>query len=90
MLIAYLQKMRGFKTSPSGVPYHEVFFSWLGALIGIAAVSYINYQVLNGTDLVMIIGSFGASAVLIYGVTQSSLAQPATSWAVTLSQLWSV
>ena len=28
------------------------------------------------TDLVMIIGSFGASAVLIYGVIRSPLAQP--------------
>jgi CBS-domain-containing membrane protein len=76
MLIAYLNKMRGFKESPPRVPYHEVFFSWIGALIGIAAVSYINYQILDGTDLVMAIGSFGASAVLIYGVPQSPLAQP--------------
>jgi CBS-domain-containing membrane protein len=76
MLTAYLNKMRGFKESPSRVPLHEVFFSWLGALIGIGAVSYINYKLLDGTDLVMIVGSFGASAVLIYGITQSPLAQP--------------
>jgi len=76
MVTAYLKKMRGFKESPSRVPYHEVLFSWVGAMIGIAAVSYINYNVLDGTDLVMIIGSFGASAVLIYGVTDSPLAQP--------------
>ncbi len=76
MLTAYLNKMRGFKKSPPRVPLHEVFFSWIGALIGIGAVSYINYNLLDGTDLVMIVGSFGASAVLIYGVTQSPLAQP--------------
>jgi CBS-domain-containing membrane protein len=76
MVTAYLNKMRGFKESPPRVPYHEVFFSWVGALIGIGAVSYINYNILDGTDLVMIIGSFGASAVLIYGVTNSPLAQP--------------
>ena len=76
MLNAYLHKMRGFKKSPPRVPYHEVIFSWIGALVGIGAVSYINYNILDGTDLVMIIGSFGASAVLIYGVTNSPLAQP--------------
>ena len=31
---------------------------------------------LEGTDLVMIIGSFGASAVLVYGAVRSPLAQP--------------
>jgi CBS-domain-containing membrane protein len=31
---------------------------------------------LGGTDLVMVIGSFGASAVLIYGGIRSPLAQP--------------
>jgi CBS-domain-containing membrane protein len=36
----------------------------------------INYSILEGTDLVMIIGSFGASAVLIYGAIKSPLAQP--------------
>jgi CBS-domain-containing membrane protein len=76
MLTAYFNKMKGFKKSPPRVPSHEIFFSWIGALIGIGAVSYINYKLLDGTDLVMIVGSFGASAVLIYGVTQSPLAQP--------------
>lgn len=36
----------------------------------------INYNLLGDTDQVMIIGSFGASAVLIYGAVRSPLAQP--------------
>ncbi len=39
-------------------------------------MAYINFNRLEGTDLVMIIGSFGASAVLIYGAIKSPLAQP--------------
>ena len=39
-------------------------------------MAFINYHLLEGTDLIMVIGSFGASAVLIYGATKSPLAQP--------------
>ena len=39
-------------------------------------MAYINYGFLDATDLIMIIGSFGASAVLIYGAIKSPLAQP--------------
>jgi CBS-domain-containing membrane protein len=48
----------------------------VGSFLGIAAVAYINSIFLDKTDLVMIIGSFGASAVLIYGAIRSPLAQP--------------
>ena len=54
----------------------EIVWSWIGAFLGIAAVSYINYNIVEETDLVMVIGSFGASAVLIYGAIKSPLAQP--------------
>jgi len=72
----YFQKMRGVRSSPPRAPIVEIFWSWLGAFLGIAAVSFLHYRVLSGTDLVMVIGSFGASAVLIYGAIQSPLAQP--------------
>ncbi len=48
----------------------------MGSFIGIAAVAIINYNIVDKTDLVLIIGSFGASAVLIYGAIRSPLAQP--------------
>lgn len=72
----YLKKMRGTTKSPPMVSLPEIIWSWVGAFIGISAVAYINYNVLEGTDLVMIIGSFGASAVLLYGAIKSPLAQP--------------
>ncbi len=71
-----LQKMRGNGQSPPGVGLVEVLWSWIGSFLGIAAVSLVHYKILNQTDLMMIIGSFGASAVLIYGAIRSPLAQP--------------
>ncbi len=73
---AYFKKMKGTTKSPPLVSLTEILWAWIGAFFGIAAVSLINYQILEKTDLVMIIGSFGASAVLIYGAIKSPLAQP--------------
>jgi CBS-domain-containing membrane protein len=73
---AYFSKMRGLTQSPPRVSITEVLWSWLGSFLGIAAVAYPNYGWLDRTDLVLIIGSFGASAVLIYGAIKSPLAQP--------------
>ncbi len=74
--MGYLSKMKGTTKSPPAVGLFEILWSWVGSFLGIAAVAYINYSIVDKTDLVMIIGSFGASAVLIYGATRSPLAQP--------------
>jgi len=75
-LRAYFNKMRGNTISPPRVGFAEIVWSWIGAFFGIAAVAFINYSILEEADLIMIIGSFGASAVLIYGAIKSPLAQP--------------
>jgi len=72
----FFNKMRGTSKSPPMVSFAEIVWSWIGAFLGIAAVAYFNYNRIEDTDLVMIIGSFGASAVLIYGAIKSPLAQP--------------
>jgi len=76
MIKEYFNKMKGTSKSPPAVSLSEIGWSWIGAFLGIAAVAYINYNRIEDTDLVMIIGSFGASAVLIYGAIKSPLAQP--------------
>ena len=76
MLKDYFSKMKGTTKSPPRVGAVEILWSWIGAFLGIAAVAYINYRMIDATDLIMIIGSFGASAVLIYGAIKSPLAQP--------------
>jgi CBS-domain-containing membrane protein len=72
----YFLKMKGAAKCPPKVCTREIAWSWVGALLGIAPVAYLNYNLLEGADRVMIIGSFGASAVLIYGAITSPLAQP--------------
>jgi CBS-domain-containing membrane protein len=54
----------------------EHLFTFLGAFFGIGIIGFIysKYMVLN--DHLFLIGSFGASSVLIYGAINSPLAQP--------------
>ena len=73
---AYWRKMAGITQSPPRVDWIEIFWSWLGSFLGIGAVASLHYRFFEGTDLIMIIGSIGASAVLIYGAIKSPLAQP--------------
>lgn len=76
MHMHYFKKMLGNTQSPPGVAMSEVLWSWLGSFLGIALVALVHYKLLDRTGLVMIIGSFGASAVLVYGAIRSPLAQP--------------
>lgn len=74
--VSYFCKMKGSGHCPPRVSGSEIFWSWLGAFLGVAAVALLHYPFLEGTGLLLIVGSFGASAVLIYGAISSPLAQP--------------
>ncbi len=64
----YLGKMRGStRGSPPRVSNSEVLWSWVGAFLGIMTVAWVQGLFFTGTDLTLMIGSFGASAVLAYG-----------------------
>jgi CBS-domain-containing membrane protein len=58
------------------VDFKEHFWAFIGALAGMGTISYLQYKVFSPQDYVLLIGSFGASCVLVYGVIQSPLAQP--------------
>jgi len=51
-------------------------WTFIGAFIGIGLIGFIQSRTLAEQDNVFLIGSFGASAVLIFGATNSPLAQP--------------
>lgn len=51
-------------------------WSFLGAFIGIGFIAYSQSFLFTGIENIFLIGSFGASAVLVYGATNSPLAQP--------------
>ena len=73
----YLHKMRGTtRGSPPRVSRSEILWSWIGGFLGVALVAWINDRAFAGTDATLLIGSFGASAVLVYGAIRSPLAQP--------------
>lgn len=72
----YFEKWRGHTQSPPRVAAAEIVWSWIGSFLGIAAVSLLHFHLLDPMGLLMMIGSFGASAVLIYGAVRSPLAQP--------------
>ncbi|WP_198304659.1 HPP family protein [Arcobacter vandammei] len=54
----------------------NLFWSWIGSLLGILAITYFHKNFLDDDGLVLVLSSFGASAVLIYGAVNSPLAQP--------------
>jgi CBS domain-containing membrane protein len=58
------------------VDYKEHFWTFIGSFAGIGLIGFLNSYYLNGSDNLFLVGSFGASSVLIYGVINSPLAQP--------------
>ncbi len=58
------------------VDFKENFWAFLGSFVGIGIIAYLQSKVLPHSDVIFLIGSFGASSVLVYGVIQSPLAQP--------------
>lgn len=58
------------------VDYKEIFWAFLGSFIGIGVIAYLQSFYFTEIESVFLIGSFGASSVLVYGAIQSPLAQP--------------
>lgn len=77
LLHTYFKKFSGGGSIPPRIPYNEILWSGIGAFIGILVVYEIGlYQQLHMGDSLFLVGSFGASAVLIYGLPDSPYAQP--------------
>jgi CBS domain-containing membrane protein len=56
--------------------YKELFWSFLGSFIGIGCIAFTQSFFLSDLENIFLIGSFGATSVLIYGAINSPLAQP--------------
>ncbi|MFB6259218.1 MAG: HPP family protein, partial [Thiohalorhabdaceae bacterium] len=74
-VLIYFLKMRGSTQGPPAAPLSEIAWSWLGAFLGMAALAAMHRSLVTQSDL-MLMGSFGASAVLVFGAIRSPLAQP--------------
>jgi len=75
MVRYYLGKMRGAPVVRSRPPWRDALWSWLGAFLGMAGVGAISEHSISAQPLLMI-GSFGATSVLLYAAPESPLAQP--------------
>lgn len=58
------------------IDFREHFSTFLGSFVGIALIGLIHSEYFTAYDNLFIIGSFGASSVLLYGIINSPLAQP--------------
>ncbi|HEV7378710.1 MAG TPA: HPP family protein [Dyadobacter sp.] len=58
------------------IDFREHVWTFIGSFMGIALIGLLNRESFTSTDNVFLIGSFGASSVLIYGIVNSPLAQP--------------
>ena len=54
----------------------NLIWSWIGSFLGLFAIAFFHRNFLDDSDLTLVLSSFGASAVLIYGAINSPLAQP--------------
>ncbi|UXX79294.1 HPP family protein [Reichenbachiella carrageenanivorans] len=54
----------------------DLIWSFIGGFIGIGLIGYIQSLSFNQLENTFLVGSFGASAVLLYGATNSPLSQP--------------
>jgi CBS domain-containing membrane protein len=68
--------LRLFKPLLSGAQLRERLIACLGAAIGIALTALLGALLVHGTALPLIVAPLGASAVLVFAVPASPLAQP--------------
>lgn len=54
----------------------EHVLTFIGSFVGIGLIGLLNSKYLVASDNLFLIGSFGASSVLVYGLINSPLAQP--------------
>jgi CBS-domain-containing membrane protein len=70
---------RLWPVDPNRSSHGEKWISAVGGFIGILAVLWISASVLDNQGAAMVVGSMGASAVLLFAVPHGTLSQP---WAV--------
>lgn len=76
MLSVFLSRLRGGKQAPPRAPWGEIVWAWIGSCLSMACLAGLERLSEQEWHLPLLIGSFGASAVLAFGASQSPLAQP--------------
>jgi len=69
----YLKKFKGQNIALAKMPdIKDILFAWLGGFIAIGIIGYFT----SSYDNLLVMGSFGASCVLIFGFAKSPFSQP--------------
>jgi hypothetical protein len=80
VVLHYLRKWRGAKGAkrPPRVPLRELPFAFMGGLLSVGTLAAINFVCFaeDAPSYEMVIASFGASAVLLYGAPAAVFSQP--------------
>ncbi len=71
----YFQRMRSKNIRPARKPISKILWSAVGAFVGIYMMSIFSNS-FSTEDSFFLLGSFGASAVLIYGAPEVPFSQP--------------
>ncbi|MGE4396399.1 MAG: HPP family protein [Sulfurimonas sp.] len=71
----YFARMRSKEMRPARKPLSKILWSTLGAFISIYLLSFFS-QYFSPQDGFFLLGSFGASAVLVYGAPDVAFSQP--------------
>jgi CBS domain-containing membrane protein len=73
----YLSRMKTKGKCPPRKPITKIMWSWIGAFLGILLIAYLG-KLWGGHEksALFLIGSFGATAVLIYGAPLLAFSQP--------------
>ena len=74
-MISLFRRLTGIKLGNQYQPqfsYKQILFSYIGSFFGISTLAYLSFY----TDIPIIAAPFGATAVLVFGVPDSPLAQP--------------
>lgn len=65
-------RLRGGAAIPERASWRQIVIAWLGGCLAIAVVAYL--ATLSGSALIL--GSFGATCVLVFGFPESPFSQP--------------
>lgn len=76
MVSVFLSRLRGEKQAPPRAPWGEIVWAWIDSRLSIACRAGLERVSDQQRQLPLLIGSFGALAVLAFGAPQSPLAQP--------------
>lgn len=68
----FITKMRGGASVPARAPWRQIGIAWIGGCLAIGVVAYLAAF----SHAPLILGSFGATCVLVFGFPESPFSQP--------------